>query len=375
MATAFHRITSPRPKRKHVENGKRLLSLVRDTLPPSSPSFSAHIAKIQDTVESLRASDDSDAFHKLHRSLVRGCKMKKVVTETLCRSDMHPTVVRDPSTGQLEQDPVRVAKIFGSTLQHLGEDPSYQPPPAFVDEVLAYSPSCPAPAALEAIPYYSWTAFAAHLKQSKASKSGGGDRTNNCLLHRAPEPMKNIFHRILNTFESSPMPHFWLGSHICLLYKRGHPYQAANYRPIALLNTVYQLVATFTCRHLQQQTLNHSLLSPIQHGGLPRHQCADHINHLEGLYARSKSSYSLYIDFNKAFNFVPLSTLWTVLVHSNLCRTAITSVKNLYASPVDAPIINGHCPHSYVQARGLRQGCPLSPLLFILYLNARFSYF
>ena len=301
--------------------------------------------------------------------------MKKVVTETLCPNDMHPTVVRDPATGQLEQDPVRVAKIFGSTLQHLGGDPSYQPPREFVEEVLAYSPSCPATAALEAIPYVSWTTFAAHLKHSKPSKSGGSDRTNNYLLHLAPDPIKTFFHRVLNRFLGSPMPHHWLGSHICLLYKRGNPYQATNYRPIALLNTVYKLVATFTCRHLQQQTLTHAMLSPIQHGGLPHHQCADHIYHLKSLYARSKSSYSLYIDFNKVFNSVPLSTLWTVLERSNLSRAAITSVKNLYASPVDAPIINGHCPHSYVQGRGLRQGCPLSPLLFIIYLNAPFSYF
>ena len=85
--------------------------------------------------------------------------------------------------------------------------------------------------------------------------------------------------------------------------------------------------------------------------------------------------YPLYMDFNKAFSSVPLSTLLTVLEHSNLSGAAITSVKNLYASPVDRPIMNGHCPHSYVQARGLRQGCPLSPLLLILYLNALFSYF
>ena len=81
------------------------------------------------------------------------------------------------------------------------------------------------------------------------------------------------------------------------------------------------------------------------------------------------------MDGARAVNSVPLSTLWTVLERSNLSRAAITSVKNLYASPVDAPIINGHVPHSYVQGRGLRQGCPLPPLLFIIYLNALFSYF
>ena len=91
IAAVSQKITSPRPKRKHVENTKRLRSLVRNTPPPSSPSFSRHIAKIQDTIESSRALDDSDAVRKLHGSLVCGCKMKKVVSETLCPNDMHPT--------------------------------------------------------------------------------------------------------------------------------------------------------------------------------------------------------------------------------------------------------------------------------------------
>ena len=195
--------------------------------------------------------------------------MEKVVTEALCPNDMHPTVVRDPATGQLEQDPVRVAKIFGSTLQHLGGEPSYQPPPLFVGEVLDFSPSCPAPAALQAILYVSWTAFGAHLKHSKPSRSGGGDHTNNYLLHLASEAIEIFFHRILNRFLSSPMPHHWLASHICLLYKRADPYQATNFRWVALLNIVYKLVATLTCDHLQQQTLNHSPLFLIQHGGPP----------------------------------------------------------------------------------------------------------
>ena len=68
------------------------------------------------------------------------------------------------------------------------------------------------------------------------------DRSNNYLLHLAPRPIKNFFHRILNMFLSSPLPHHWLGSHICLLYKCGDPYQAANYRPIALLNTYRNLL-------------------------------------------------------------------------------------------------------------------------------------
>ena len=47
-------------------------------------------------------------------------------------------------------------------------------------------------------------AFAAHLKHNKPSKSGGGDRNNNYLLHFAPDPIKNFCHRTLNTSSSSP---------------------------------------------------------------------------------------------------------------------------------------------------------------------------
>ena len=135
-----------------------------------------------------------------------------------------------------------------------------------------------------------------------------------------------------------------------------------------LLNTVYKIVATFTFHQVQQRTFNHSLFSHIQRGGHPRRRCANHIYHLNTSYVRSKSSYSLYIGFNKAFISVRRSTLWTVLEHSNLSRAVITSVENLYVSPVDAPIINGNCLHSYVQARDLCQGCPLSPLLFSYFL-------
>ena len=123
---------------------------------------------------------------------------------------------------------VAVAKIFSLTLQHLGEDPFNPPLHEFVDEVLAYSPSCPATAALEAIPYVSRTAFTAHVKHSKPSKSGGGDRTNNPHLHLSPKPIKTFFQWFFNTLFRSLMPQHWLASHIRLLHKHADPYQATN---------------------------------------------------------------------------------------------------------------------------------------------------
>ena len=97
---------------------------------------------------------------------------------------------------------------------------------------------------------------------------------------------------------------------------------------------------------------------------------AVHLYHLKALYAKSKKSYSLFIDFNKASNSVPHGTLWTVIERANSSTSTISLIKQLYSFPQDSPIINGRTPNAYLQTRGLRQGCLLSPLLFILYLNS-----
>ena len=105
----------------------------------------------------------------------------------------------------------------------------------------------------------------------------------------------------------------------------------------------------------------HDILSEIQHGGLPGHQCAGHLYHLKALYAKSKESYSLFIDFNKAFNSVPHGTLWTVLERAHFSTSTISLIKQLYSLPQNSPIINGRTPHAYFQTRGLDRGVPSLP--------------
>ena len=47
----------------------------------------------------------------------------------------------------------------------------------------------------------------------------------------------------------------------------------------------------------------------------------------------------------------------------------IECLQLLYEHTHDAPLVGGATPYRYEQMRGVRQGCPLSPLLFVLYLN------
>ena len=189
-----------------------------------------------------------------------------------------------------------------------------------------------------------WQEFLNHLKHSKPAKAGGPDKTNNYIPALCPEPIQRFFHSISNRILHSPLPLHWLCAKMCLLYKKADPFSPSNYRPIALLNCTYKLLATFACKHLRAQAFAHDILAEIQHSGLPGHQCADHLYHLKALYAKSKKSYSLFIDFNKASNSVPHGTLWTVLERANFSTSTISLIKQLYSFPQDSPIIHGRTP-------------------------------
>ena len=61
--------------------------------------------------------------------------------------------------------------------------------------------------------------------------------------------------------------------------------------------------------------------------------------------------------------------MWLVLDHMGIPPSLTNLLRMLYSYPEDSRLVEGHTYTSLLQTRGLRQGCPLSPLLFVLYLN------
>ena len=170
-------------------------------------------------------------------------------------------------------------------------------------------------------------------------------------------------------------PPKWARARVCLLYKKGDARTASNYRPICLIQSIVQLAAAWQCAQLTAITARHSLLHTCQHGGLKGHRCGDHIYDVVARMLLTKGRlYHLYIDFNKAFNSVPLEALWKTLHGYSLPRDLISSIQRLYIHAYEQPIVEGVCTAGHAQRRGVRQGCPLSPLLFNLYVNMMFFY-
>ena len=79
--------------------------------------------------------------------------------------------------------------------------------------------------------------------------------------------------------------------------------------------------------------------------------------------------YHLYLNLNKAFNSVPPQALFQILRNYNFPCFIITLIQQLYSYPADLASVNNHTLHEAMSTRGLRQGCPLSPILFCLFID------
>ena len=72
------------------------------------------------------------------------------------------------------------------------------------------------------------------------------------------------------------------------------------------------------------------------------------------------------LDFEKAFDSVSRDCLYKTLQVFNFGDTCLKWIRILYNEPLCIPTNNGHASEAFVTSRGIRQGCPISSLLFIL---------
>ncbi|XP_023946281.2 LINE-1 reverse transcriptase homolog [Bicyclus anynana] len=214
-----------------------------------------------------------------------------------------------------------------------------------------------------------------HIKKLKREKSPGPDGLKNDALIEGAKlltvPLTRIFNLVLRT---GIIPEQWQQSDIILLYKKGDPLDIANYRPISLLSSVYKL---FT-------SIIHSKISSIIDGAQPIEQAGfrpgfstmDHIHTLDQVLEKysefNKDLYIGFIDYTKAFDSLYHSSIWQALHNCNLDPMIIRTVKNIYQNSVSRVKLEVR-GEEFKIARGVRQGDPLSPKLFLAVLQDIFS--
>ena len=168
------------------------------------------------------------------------------------------------------------------------------------------------------------------------------------------------------------LPSTMTNATIHLLFKKGDPKNLANWRPISLLNVDYKILAKIINERMKYGLPD--LLNSDQKGFVPTRRLEDAVLKVQHLirYCQSKNipAYLMFLDQEKAFDRVSRDYLHRVLEKVNYPPLIRNAIHAMYARTTSNITINGQLSRTINLLSGVRQGCPLSPTLFALCIEA-----
>lgn len=162
-------------------------------------------------------------------------------------------------------------------------------------------------------------------------------------------------------------------ANICVVLKKGKPEtDPANYRPIALLNFDQKVLTKILASRLAQRIS--TIIHPDQTGFIPgRFSFCNVRLLLDILYANhqlaNNSAAIISLDTQKAFNQIEWPYMFEVLKQFGFGNKFINWIKIVHFHPSSCVLTNGIRSSSFELNQGVRQGDPLSPLLFNIALE------
>ena len=197
------------------------------------------------------------------------------------------------------------------------------------------------------------------------------DTTNGSFL-LAP----HLTHIINSIFLSGEFPTSESMGMIISIYKgKGDTSDCNNYRGITIISVLSKLYATMINNRLSAWRLAKMDRRARGQGGfLKDHRTTDHIFILQHLidksYADKKPLYTCFVDLSKAFDTISRAKLWERLADLGIRGRMLDALKAYYDDVRECVKSGDGLTDYFKSSMGVKQGCPLSPTLFGLYIDA-----
>ena len=232
----------------------------------------------------------------------------------------------------------------------------------------------------------------AALRCLKNNKSGGLDRVPaECFKYATREiedgkEFNVLAPFLLTLFEhiriSGDYPKQFCETSLTPIHKKGDVLDMSNYRGLAVGGALAKCYAFLLERRLSSWAEGCDARC-IYQGGFRRKRGTIHnlfvLRHLTDRYrslrlGRGQALFVCQIDFEKAFDRVPRELLWQRLEERGVHGPMLEALKKAYEKVMLRVKVDGHVGDPFESTAGVKQGCPLSPTLFGLFIEAYADY-
>ena len=145
-------------------------------------------------------------------------------------------------------------------------------------------------------------------------------------------------------------------------------YYIKNWRPITLLNCDYKIFAKTIANRIIKVLLD--VINNDQTGFLKGRFIGENIRIIQEIInfteEEDKPGLLLFVDFEKAFDSLEWHFIEKSFLHFNFGPSLVRWIRLFYSNIRSSVQNNGWISQAFPLTRGVRQGCPLSPYLFIL---------
>ena len=213
------------------------------------------------------------------------------------------------------------------------------------------------------------------INQLKKGKSAGPDQIIGEYLKSFAHVHESTLLKLVNVIFSERLyPSQWVPNFLKPIYKKGSTGDPDNFRGLAIGSAFAKLFSFILLNRLTKFIDLKKLISPKQIGFMKGTRTSDHIFLLQTVIEKivkkgKKKLFAVFIDFKKAYDTVDrnilikrlkqigingifLRNILAMYTKTNYC----IKLKNGYTRPINSNL-------------GLKQGCPLSPMLFNLYID------
>lgn len=213
------------------------------------------------------------------------------------------------------------------------------------------------------------------MKKLKKGKAAGGDGLRNEVWKNGGVELRRELADVMKRIgKGDKAPRGWKKGVVQPIHKKGPKDEVKNYRGVTLMDTSYKLYAALLNERLKKEVEGKQVLSEGMAGFRKGRGTLDNIYIIKRVvdaevYGKGNTVYACFVDLSAAFDKVNREKLWSIMRKKKIDENLVRKIEELYEDTTCAVRVNGKETKVFRTRIGVKQGCPLSPVLFNIFVS------